>query len=237
MRIGWQDERIARGMATQMAALGAAEAKGQQVIGWKVGFGAPAAMEKLRLQAPVVGYLLGPARLESGTCLPVAGWVKPVIEPEVAVVIGRDLSGDEDRATVRAAIEALAPALELADLEFAPDDVERIVAADIYQRHVIIGSPFALAAASPGDALMPGLTAQVWRNEEPLAVPSPLHALTGDPVDVVAHVAATLARNGRCLRAGEIVITGSIVPPVFGCAGESVRYSLEGVGEVSVALG
>lgn len=237
MQPGWLDDRVLRGMAAQMAELARAEASGARVMGWKVGFGAPAAMEKLGLQAPVVGHLLASARVAPGATIDTRGWVKPVVEPEVAVILARDLDGSEDRATVRAAIGALAPALELADLCFAPEDIERIVAANIYQRHVIVGPSVEVRPTEAGAALLPALAARVWHGQSPLAVPAVLHALTGDPVDIVEHVAKTLAACGRRLRAGEIVITGSIVPPVFGAAGDTVRYALDPAGEIVVTLG
>lgn len=232
MQVGWQDARIARGLAVQFADLARTEAAGSRVIGWKVGFGAPAALEKFSLAAPVVGHLLDRAPLASQARVAVADWVRPVIEPEVAVTMGRDLPAGADRAQALAAIATLGPVLELADLAFPPEDIERIVATNIYQRHLVLGPQRAAEAGFP-DALR----ARVWHDEQALAVPEPLHALTGDPIDVVRHVAAVLAAAGRGLRAGEIVITGSVVSPVFGGAGTRVRFALDPIGEVEVALG
>jgi len=233
MQIGWQDARTTDGLAHQFAALATREAAGRRVIGWKVGFGAPAAMEKLALSAPVVGHLLDVARLASPARVPVAGWARPVIEPEVAVTMRRDLGAAASRDEALAAIATLGPALELADLEFPPEDVGRIVGANIYQRHVVLGPQRLLAESGFPVAR----AARVWQDEQPLSVPEPLHALTGDPVDVVRHVATVLASAGRTLRAGEVVITGSVVPPVFGQTGTRVRFALDPVGEVEVALG
>lgn len=232
MQIGWQDARTTDGLARQFASLARSEAAGRRVIGWKVGFGAPAAMEKLALAAPVVGHLLDAARLASPASVPVATWSRPVIEPEVAVTMGRDLGAGASRAEALTAIASFGPALELADLEFPPEEVGRIVGANIYQRHVVLG-PQRLATES---GFPDARAARVWQDGQPLAIPEPLHALTGDPVDVVRHVAAVLASAGRALRAGEIVITGSVVPPVFGQAGTRVRFVLEPAGEVEVAL-
>lgn len=232
MQIGWQDARATAGLARQFAALSTRESAGRCVIGWKVGFGAPAAMEKLALSAPVVGHLLDVARLSSPARVPVAGWTRPVIEPEVAVTMGRDLGAAATRTEALSAIATLGPALELADLEFPPEDVERIVGANIYQRHVVLGPQRPMAESGFPDAR----AAQVWQDGQALPVPEPLHALTGDPVEVVMHVAAVLAAAGRTLRAGEIVITGSVVPPVFGQAGTRVRFALAPVGEVEVTL-
>src|SRR5215510_1454561 len=112
---------------------------GAKLIGWKVGFGAPAAMEKLKLTGPLVGFLLDQGMLPSGATVKVAGWHKPVAEPEIAILLGRDVAADADDTAARAAVAALAPALEIADADGPMDDVEAILASNIFQRHVIVG--------------------------------------------------------------------------------------------------
>jgi 2-keto-4-pentenoate hydratase len=60
-------------------------------------------------------------------------------------------------------------------------------------------------------------------------------ANTGEPIGLVRHVADMLAAFGERLRAGEFIITGSVVPPVFiEDKDESVRFELAPVGSVSV---
>lgn len=234
MQIGWTDARIDAGMSAQMRRLAEAERAGRRVLGWKVGFGAPAALAKLALRAPLVGYLLADAQLPSGTTIDVGGWVRPVVEPEIAVYLGAELAGGESRAATAAAIAAVGPAIELADLDHPPEEPAVILAGDIYQRHVIAGA----LRAPPAQADLPfaGLRATIRRNGEPIADGPDLTALTGDPVDIVAHVAATLARCGRRLRAGELLITGSVIAPVMGRAGERIDYALAPFEELSVTL-
>ena len=116
----WDDPRIARGMTAQLAKRRARIAAGERPLGWKVGLGAPAAMETLRLQAPVVGFLMQRALLLSGATVSLQGWTKPVAEPEIAVRMMRDLRGGATRRRGAAAIKEIFPAIELADLDPAP---------------------------------------------------------------------------------------------------------------------
>ncbi len=51
---------------------------GEKPLGWKVGFGAPAAMEKLGIDAPLVGFLTDKALVASGSTISLADWRKPV---------------------------------------------------------------------------------------------------------------------------------------------------------------
>ena len=57
----WEDPRIARGMKLQLAKRRERIAAGEKPLGWKMGFGAPAAMAKLNISAPLIGYLMARA--------------------------------------------------------------------------------------------------------------------------------------------------------------------------------
>jgi 2-keto-4-pentenoate hydratase len=229
----WDDPRVARGMRAQLAQRQARIAAGDAPLGWKVGFGAPASMAKLGIAAPLVGFLMRPALLPPGGTASLAGWVKPVAEPEIAVHMGRDLPADVDIPTAKDAIAALAPAIELADLDRPPDDVEAILAGNIYQRHVVLGAP----QASRTGAGMDSLLCRVMRRGAECARTDDPQAATGDIVGIVRHVAALLAAFGETLRTGEVIITGSVVPPLFVEPDEeSVAFALDPVGEVSVCF-
>ena len=56
--IGLANPLIAKGMTAQLAKRRARIAAGEKPLGWKVGMGAPASMQKLGLQAPLVGFLM-----------------------------------------------------------------------------------------------------------------------------------------------------------------------------------
>src|SRR5215510_3885299 len=226
------DPRIANGMRRQSALRTSRLQAGAKLIGWKVGFGAPAAMEKLRISGPLIGFLLDRALLPSPARVSVAGWTKPVAEPEIAVHIGRDVAGEADRDTALAAISALGPAIELADVDGPNDDVEAVLAGDIFQRHVVLGP----ADMSRAGAHLDGLSGRVTRSGRALDVPGDLEANTGRLVDIVRHVAAATAAFADGLRAGQFIIAGSIVPPLFVEAGESVTFELHPIGAVSVAF-
>ena len=86
------DDRIARGMATQFALRKERLAGGEKPIGWKAGFGAPAVLEKLKLGACLVGFMHDKNKLDSGATVSLAGWAKPAAEPEIAIHLGKDVA-------------------------------------------------------------------------------------------------------------------------------------------------
>ena len=220
-------------MKAQLADRRARIEVGERPLGWKVGFGAPAAMEKLKITAPLVGFLMKGGVIPSGGSASLKGWVKPVAEPEIAIRIGRDLAGGGDRAAAAAAIAALSPAIELADADLPFEDPEAILKRNIFQRHVIVGEP----DRSRAGASTTGLTARVFRRDVEAASTTDPEAATGKLVDIVRHVADLLAAFGERLSAGDIVIAGSVVPPLLVEADETaVAYALDPIGRISVAF-
>ena len=210
------DPRVRRGMEAQLELRRERLAAGDAPLGWKVGFGTPEAFEKLGTSAPLVGFLLRSALVPSGTAYSIDGFGRPALEPEVAVRVGEG-----------GGPAALGPAFEIADVE-PTSDVVRILAGDIFQRGVVLG-PMA------GRVSLEGASALVSVNGEEVSVADP-EALPGAIPDLLAHVSGLLPKFGEQLRPGDLVITGSIVPPLQIEPGDRVEYELHGFGSVSVAF-
>lgn len=227
----WEDPRVVRGMTTQLKLRRQRLDAGDRPLGWKVGFGAPAMLERFKISGPLVGFLTQSARIEPGGAVSLAGWAKPVAEPEVAVHIGRDVPAGADLDTAAAAIAGISPAIELVDLHEPPDDPERILSHDIYQRHVVLAGTTPARAGGTAD----GLTCRIIRRGAEFACTSDPQANTGRWVDIVRHVADVLAAFGERLREREIIITGSVVPPLaIEPAEDSLSFALDPVGTISV---
>jgi 2-keto-4-pentenoate hydratase len=229
----WDDPRIVRGMTAQFALRRQHLDGGDKLLGWKVGFGAPAQLKQFNTSGPLVGFLTQNARLAPGSTVSLAGWAKPVAEPEVAVHIGRDVAAGATPAAAAAAIAGISPAIELADLHEPPLEPERILSHDIYQRHVVLaGSTPARAGPAAG-----GLTCRIMRRGAEFARTTDPQANTGLWVDIVGHVANVLAAFGERLRAGEVIITGSVVPSIAIEPDETgLAFALDPVGAVSVSF-
>ena len=229
----WDDPRIAAGMRTQLARRRALLAAGEVPLGWKFGLGSPGAMEKLGLRKPLIGYLLKRALLPSGAEVSLKGWVKPVAEPEIAVHIGKDLPTGADPAAVAAAIAGLGPAIELGDMDIAPEpgNIEAILTGNIFQRQVVLGP----AEASRAGGKVAGLQVRALRNGVEVATTTDPEANIGKILDLVRHLADVLDAFGERLRAGEVIITGAAVPfLVLGPSDRALVHKLDPIGEVSL---
>jgi 2-keto-4-pentenoate hydratase len=231
------DPRVAEGLRTQLAGRNRLLLSNARHIGWKMAFGAPIMMERLRLSAPAPGYLTDRTLLENGASVSIAGWSGPVVEFEIALLIGADVPAGADPVRARAAIDGIAPAIELADIDgpLSPESVADIVAGNIFHRGVILGEP---SFGRPG-ADLTGLTATIDAtvDGETRTEVTDFEALTGEYGAVVAAAADALAGGGARLRAGDVVIGGSIVPPVQVTGSAAFTYTLAGFPSLTVSLG
>lgn len=227
----WEDARVVRGMRAQLEMRRKRLAGGDAPLGWKVGFAAPDMLKRLGIAGPLVGFLTRNALVRSGATVSLAGWAKPVAEPEIAVHLGRDVPAGADHAAAEAAIAGISPAIELVDLTAPPEDPEAILSGNIYQRHVVLpGETPAHAGAAAH-----GLVCRVKRRGSEFARTDDPQANTGKWIDIVRHVADMLAACGERLRGGEIIITGSVVPPLAIEPGEdAIAFAVDPIGDVAV---
>jgi 2-keto-4-pentenoate hydratase len=206
---------VTRGMRAQLARREAALAAGAAPVGWKIGFNTPAIQEHFGLTDAVVGFMVDTGVSSDGATVSLAGWVAPAVEVEVAVRVGAD--GE---------VVGLAPALELVDLDISFDDIEPVLAGNIWHRGVIFGDevpgvdPLAMVAAvtEAGEVVAEG-------------------RLTEEPATTAAFVRRYLASHGAELREGDRIIAGSVVAPVSVAPGDELSVSFGPLGSLSVRFG
>ncbi len=80
-----------------------------------------------------------------------------------------------------------------------------------------------------------GLTCRILRRGAETARTTDPQSNTGQWIEIVRHVADVLAAFGEQLRAGEIIITGSVVPPLTIEPDEgTIAFEVDPIGSVSV---
>lgn len=228
----WEDPRIASGMKQQLHSRRELLRCGKKSLGWKLAFGGPAAMARLHIDEPLVGFLMADAVVPSGSALSIGKWVKAAAEPELTVYMGKDLPANSDRKTTTDAIRGVGAAIEIADVDHPSDDVEGTLARDIYQRHLVLGG----CDVSRAGGSLQGLNARVLSGSEVIADTTDFEALTGELIHIVAHVANLLSFFGETLRAGEIIIAGSITPPIWVAPGDTIGFHLQPFEPIDVAF-
>jgi 2-keto-4-pentenoate hydratase len=199
-------------------------------LGWKCGFASAPARKQLGTSAPLFGFLTDRGLRPSGSSISIAGWTRAVLEPEIAVHLGSDLPMAATPDQIEASIAALGPALEIADPDPSVTEVEAILAGDIFHRHLLLGPP----DSSRARLRTADVSAVVSRDGDEIARTSHPAALTGELAETIGHLAAALEGCGERLRAGDIVIAGSLVRPIAVAAGSLYRAEIEPLGALEV---
>ena len=217
---------IAAGMARQIQAFHAARAAGMPRLGWKIGLNDLAAQQRLGLPSPVVGWLDGRRLVREGEPYAPPAGAKPRIEAETAILVAADVPGGASLDAARAAIAAIAPAIEFVDATKPLSPVDELLANDILHEAVLLGAsqPSTLASGLV-EAGFPSAT----KNGEAAGTPRP-GRYPEDLGEVVALVANTLVRQGESLRAGDWIIGGSYIDPFDVAPGDSVRVDFGPLG-------
>ena len=206
-------------------------ARGERVAGWKAGFTSKAGQESWQVTEPVCAFLLASGVLASGADIPTARFVKPGVEAEVAFVMKHDLAGPGVTAPrALGAVEGAVPALELIDYRHAGKAVGTDVVADgVYAKAIVLGG--ALTPLVGIDLALEGL---LYEQSGTVVATSTAYEVMGNPLNSLAWIANHLGSRGLGLRAGDVVMTGSVSKILTARAGDTVRATFTRLGSVSV---
>lgn len=207
------------------------------LVGYKIGCTSEVMQKYLAIPHPCAGGVHARAAHQTGVVLSAADFVRVGVECEIAVRLEKDLvPGDAPftRASVVGSIECYLPAIELVD-----DRYERwetlgaptLIADDFFAAGIVLGRPVARSA-------IPDLIAVEGRaliNAQETGRGTGADVL-GHPHNALAWLANHLASQGRGLRAGEIVMTGSLVKTVWLAAGDQATMEFSGLGKVQVSF-
>lgn len=204
----------------------------EHVIGKKIGVTSRAVMDMLKVGQPDFGHLTSSMVFGDGAAIPADSLIAPKAEGEIAFVLKHDLSGPGiTNADVLRATEYVLPCFEIVDSRIRDWKIriQDTVADNASSGVFVLGD----AAADPRkiDLALVGMTLE--KNGDVAATGAGAAAL-GHPLNAVAWLANTLGELGMSLRAGEVILSGSLAAMVPVQAGDNLRVSLGGIGSVGV---
>lgn len=206
-------------------------ARGEQHIGYKMGFTSRAKAIQMGVDDLIYGKLTDGMLVEDGGFLNVRNYVHPRVEPELALLLKRPLSGKVGMVEAYAAVEAVAPAIEVIDsryenFKFSLIDV---VADNSSSSGFVLGN----WRSRPEDPSNLGMILSF--DGQPVQIGSTA-AVLGNPVRSLVTAARMLAERGESLEAGHIVLTGGATAAEALRPGVSVTAELEGLGRVGFTV-
>jgi 2-oxopent-4-enoate/cis-2-oxohex-4-enoate hydratase len=212
---------------------------GERVIGKKIGVTSLAVQRMLDVHTPDFGWLTDRMRYDDpggrGGEMPISQQlIQPRAEGELAFVLGRDLRGPGITAgDVIAATDYVVPCFEVVDsrIEAWKIRYQDTVADNASSGLFILGAD----RVNPRNVDFPGCTMVVEKNGRPLSTGTGAEAM-GSPLACVAWLANKLSEFGIALEAGEVILSGSLVPLEPVVAGDTMRVTVPGVGSASVVF-
>lgn len=209
------------------------EAAGERVVGKKIGATSKAVQDMLGVFQPDFGFLTD--RMEApngGVCRIADKLIQPRAEAEIAFILKQDLAGPGvTEAQVIEATEAVCACFEIVDSRIEGWNIGIIdtVADNASCGVFVLGDE----RVDPRTLDLPKLRCEVFKNGAFLSAGEGA-AVQGSPARAVAWLANTLGGYGVPLKAGEVILSGSLVPLEPAAPGDFFEMRIPGLGGASI---
>lgn len=203
-------------------------ADGERVVGKKIGVTSKAVQDMLGVHQPDFGFLTDPMWIEGEIDVAGSNLIQPRAEAEIGFILKESLKGPGITAEqVIAATEAIVPCFEIVDsrIENWKIGIVDTIADNASCGVFVLGE----ARADPRAHDLPNLHVTVTKNGAPLSEGYG-RAVQGSPAEAVAWLANTLGAYGVTLDAGDVILSGSLVPLEDARPGDVFEMELHGVG-------
>ncbi len=223
------DLSVSDAYAIQALSVARRIARGEKRIGVKMGLTSRAKMVQVGVNGAAWGRLTDAMLLEEGGVLKKSAFVHPRLEPEIVFLLKKRLSGKVSALEAMAAVEAVAPAMEVIDsryenFKFALPDV---IADNTSSSGLVIG-----AWRSP-EIEFHNLGMVLSVNGRPKEIGSSA-AILGHPVRSLVAAALMTAEWGEALEPGHIVMAGGATAAHPASVGETIGLEVQHLGCISI---
>ncbi len=212
------------------------------VIGWKIELATPAMQKMVGLDAPIAGRLHRKQVLHAPADVTLNGYGRLIIEFEIAIQVGQHILPSGKRHTgqsIASAISAITCGFEVADDRQADysklgGQGLQLLADNTWNEGAVLGEwvPFSkvwpdMTATPMADDALGQIAGEAFINQNSVGK-GYAHDLMGHPLHAVAWLANEANDRGTYLKAGDIVMLGSLVTSKFPKQGDHLRFELAG---------
>lgn len=211
-------------------------AAGDRVIGKKIGVTSAAVQRMLDVHQPDFGFITRSMAFDDGADISLAEQrlIQPRAEGEIAFVLKHDLAGPGvTQADVLAATDYVSACFEIVDSRIHDwrIRIQDTVADNASCGVFVLGNQ----RIDPRTLDLPNLHMRVAKNGQPLSEGLG-SAVQGNPLTAVAWLANTLGAFGIPFKAGEVILSGSLVPLEPVQAGDQFFLAIDGLGSAQVSF-
>jgi 2-oxo-3-hexenedioate decarboxylase/2-keto-4-pentenoate hydratase len=206
-----------------------------RLIGRKIGCTTDVMQRYLGIDSPCAGGLFEGSVYETPTHLRHGDFERVGVECEIAVQLSGDLSATStphDRSSVAKAVESCMTAIEIVDdryVDYGSLDTPTLIADDFFNAGAVLGPK--VGAWRSLD--LAGLEGRMAVDGE-IVGEGVGAAILGHPFEALAWLANALNARGQSLRAGDLVLLGSLVQTQWIDPGQMIEITIDGLGKAAV---
>lgn len=199
-----------------------------EIAGLKIATTTKVMQQLMGIDHPCGGVIYSKRVHQSPATIHLKDYMHVVFECELAVRVGKTFEPRPEaysREDVRAAVVEVMPAFELIEdrkADYKSSKAYSLICDNAWNAGIVLGTPLKV----PSDLELNGLTGK-------LTTGSATHTgKTDDPMGALAWIANLAASRGKPLKAGQVVITGSLIPTLPIAVGENFSFEIDGIGTV-----
>jgi 2-oxopent-4-enoate/cis-2-oxohex-4-enoate hydratase len=209
------------------------QADGETIIGKKIGVTSAAVQNMLNVHQPDFGYLTDRMICANGEDMPISSeLIQPKAEGEIAFILKKDLIGPGvTNADVLRATDFVMPCYEIVDSRIKDwkIKIQDTIADNASCGLFVLGDQ----AVDPRKVDLTTCGMVLEKNGEVVSTGAGAAAL-GSPINCVTWLANTLGEFGIPLKAGEVILSGSLVPLEPIKPGDNMSLIIGGIGTAAV---
>lgn len=208
------------------------EARGNKIVGMKMGLTSWAKMAQMGVEEPCYGFLADYFSCADGSAIDMTGLIHPKVEAEIAFVTKAPLAGPGcNVADVFAATDFVLPAVEVIDSRYRDFkfDIKSVVADNSSSSRFVTGG-----RRVPIDNLDLSTVGVVMEKNGEIVALSAGAAVLGNPAESVAMLANMLSERGEVIPAGSFIMTGGVTAAIAVEAGDNITVRYHDLGSLSM---
>jgi 2-oxo-hept-3-ene-1,7-dioate hydratase len=206
-------------------------ARGDRLIGHKIGLTSKAMQASSQIDEPDYGHLLESMLLNDGAKVRFEDYCVPRVEPELTFILKEPLKGPGiGLVDVLRATEWVVPSIEIIDARVQnPRKIQDTVADNGAAAGIILGG----RPVRPDAVDLRWVGAIFYRNAE-IEETGIAAGVLGHPAMAIAWLANKVGRFGTVLEPGHLMLSGSFTRPVWAAKGDTLHADFGPLGSVSV---
>ncbi|MCK0538859.1 2-oxo-3-hexenedioate decarboxylase [Alcanivorax quisquiliarum] len=207
-------------------------ARGNRIVGMKMGLTSRAKMQQMGVETPIYGFLADYFERPDSGEIEMKDLIHPKVEAEIAFVTKAPLKGPGCHVgTVLAATDFVLPAVEIIDSRYRDFkfDLVSVIADNASSSRFVTGTR--ARNVRDLDLRNMGLVMEINGKVVELGAGA---AVLGHPATSIAMLANMLGERGEEIPAGSVILSGAITAAVTVQAGDAVTLRAQDMGSVSM---